>query len=210
MAQVHAFWRNFLRMLPQLTAGEEPSQAAMEELLSCLEEVDSRLYFFIGSTDDGMDLVLSAEGYPDLMPVVMRIKAAAPVVPGWRVLSAYDAELLFGQRNEHIFPKTESGDVLYKMAQNGDALWIERPVNFSLVFSTAAAARQFAARIAVDKLACDTSPYDGAEGYTYQVEVTIPLIPTYANIERAEARFSSLAKPFGGRNDGWGCFEVAV
>ena len=96
------------------------------------------------------------------------------------------------------------------MAQNGDALWIERPVNFSLVFSTAAAARQFAARIAVDKLACDTSPYDGAEGYTYQVEVTIPLIPTYANIERAEARLSSLAKPFGGRNDGWGCFEVAV
>ena len=210
MNQVQTFWHNFLHLLPQFTEGDEPSQSAMESLLTSLQMIDDRLYFFIGSTDEGMDLILSAEGYPDLMPVIADMKAAAPAMPGWHIVVSYEADLLFGQRNMRVFPDTDNGNVLYMMGCKGDALWISRAVNFSVVFPGMQAAEAFAVKLREDGYSCEASLYDGAERFHAQAEVTLPLIPTCDNIGKAEDMLAALALPFGGQNDGWGCFEVSA
>ena len=210
MNPVQTFWQDFVRLLPQLTEGEDPSASAMDALLNALQGIDERLYFFIGSTDAGMDLILSAEGYSDLMPLLNQIKASSPVVPGWQTVITYEADLLFGQRNLRVFPETENGDVLYKMGRKGDALWLSRPVNFSVVLPDMQAAKQFATQLKQDGYRCEVSSYDGAKDMQAQAEITLELIPGIENIDNAEKMLAALALPFGGRNDGWGCGEVSA
>jgi hypothetical protein len=61
---------------------------------------------------------------------------------------------LFGERNEKVFPNTENGDALYRMATSGDCLWMSRKVNFSLVFSSKDRATDFADKAAIDNYLC--------------------------------------------------------
>jgi Regulator of ribonuclease activity B len=207
MANTALFWNEFSKLNSQLE-GDQPSAEAMKQLLSCLEEIDQRLYYHLGSRDNGIDLILSAEGHADLMPVLDQLKATAPKIERWDVLAAFEGMLLFGQRNERVFPDTENGDVLYRMALNGDKLWIAREVNFSLVFPTEGGAANFLKKAAVENFHCEVSEYNGAEGYSFQAEVNMAIIPSHETITLIENRLEKLAEEFGGRNDGWGCFEV--
>ncbi len=90
----------------------------MEELLTSLEKVEPRLYYHLGSNDRGTDLILSAEGHADLMPVLNLLKKEAPVAFGWKIVVVYEGMLTFGERNDRVFPATENGDVLYRMASS--------------------------------------------------------------------------------------------
>lgn len=206
MDNIEAFWKVFEDINLDLE-GENPSLSAMDDLLEELNNIDTRLYYHLGSKDDGTDLILSAEGHADLMMELIQLKDAAPKIPNWGIVTSYDGMLLFGERNKEIFPLTQNGDVLFRMAQNGDRLWEARDVNYALVFPNEESALKFKSEASKDTQACEVSEYDGAPGYPYQADVTIELIPSCNNITNKEAYFGELAANFGGRNDGWGCFE---
>jgi hypothetical protein len=106
-------------------------------------------------------------------------------------------------------PPTENGDILYKMAESGDAMWIERPIDYSFVFPGRKEAEAFCERAAIDGLRGEMSKYRGAKGYTFQVEISIPLAPSHEAITSFEQRLGDLAAEFNGRADGWGCFNVS-
>jgi hypothetical protein len=207
MTDINNFWTAFSKAHKKIS-GEYPSSDAMDHMLECLKKVDPRLYYHLGSRDAVTDLILSAEGYPDLMPVLQKLKETAPILDGWAIIVSYEGMLVFGERNLEIFPETENGDVLFRMTLNGDQLWISRPVNFSVVFPNLLNASNFAASVASKDRKCKISKYDGAKGFSHQVEVTIDIVTTNEVVTGFEDYLGSIAMKFGGRNDGWGCFTV--
>ncbi|MBL9089428.1 MAG: ribonuclease E inhibitor RraB, partial [Planctomycetia bacterium] len=182
---VTQFWRDAAPLLASLSASPRP-RAAMEALLDRLRRLDPRLYYHLGDHDGGTDLILSAEGHADLMPLLDEVARAMPRVRGFGVVPSYDGDLVLGRRNDDVFPSTENGDVLFRMASGGDRLWLPRAVDFSFVFPSEADARAFAARVAADGLDVETSAYAGAAGYTHEVVATTTLIPSHATITRVE------------------------
>jgi hypothetical protein len=183
----------------------------MDQLLDTLRLVDKRLYYHIGSNDktNNRGLILSAEGHADLMPTLELLKGAAPKCDEWNVHAVYEGLVIFGQRNEDVFPLTENGDILYKMAESGDALWIERPIDYSFVFPGREEAKAFCERVAIDGFRGELSKYRGAKAYSFQVEISISLAPSHNAITSFEQRLGDLAAEFNGRADGWGCFNVS-
>jgi hypothetical protein len=175
---VEAFWSKFWGLHSQLD-GVSPSREAMDELLEALRQIDPRLYYHLGSKDTATDLIISAEGQADLMPILTQLERTAPSIRGWGIVTAYDGMLLFGERNERVFPFTENGDVLYRMAQNGDALWIEREVDYAFVFPSKKDAATFCAKAVGEGARGEVRRYKGAPGYSFQAEIHIRLIPTH-------------------------------
>jgi len=182
----------------------------MDQLLDALRLIDGRLYYHIGSSDSSNQkgLVISAEGHADLMSILEQLQQSAPQCEEWNMRVVYEGLVVFGQRNEKVFPLTENGDVLYEMAKSGDALWIERPIDYSFVFPGKIEAIGFSERVAVQGLRGEVSKYKGAKGYSFQVEIRIPLVPSHEAITSYEQRLGDLAAEFNGRADGWGCFNV--
>jgi hypothetical protein len=205
MSQIENFWARFSERSGEL-GGETPSSDATDDLLEHLRKIDPRLYYHLGSRDAGTDLILSAEGHPDLMPLLQELKQSAPSLDRWEIVVSYDGMLIFGERNIEVFPNTENGDVLFRMASKGDRPWISRPVTFSVVFPTLADASAFAEIIAGTNTKCEVSSYNGAEGFSHQAEVTTNIVATHQEVTDFENYIGSVAAKFGGRNDGWGCF----
>jgi Regulator of ribonuclease activity B len=208
MSSIDSFWKAFERLRPELE--ESPAKEAMDQLLDALRLIDGRLYYHIAASDSSNHkaLVISAEGHADLMPALGQLHQSAPQYKGWNMYVAYEGLVVFGQRNEEVIPLTENGDVLYEMAKSGDKLWIERPIDYSFVFPGEKEATGFSERVAVQGLRGEVSKYKGAKGYSFQVEIRIPLVPSHEAITSYEQRLGDLAAEFNGRADGWGCFNV--
>jgi hypothetical protein len=176
----------------------------MRGLLEALRQLDRRLYYHVGEHDKGVDLILSAEGHCDALPLLKRIRDNAPETPGWEVVAAFDGDLVIGRRNVAVFPEDENGDILYRMARSGDDLCIKRVINFSVVFRTTGARRKFLRSLQEEGL--EARPEEGSRR-ARDVTVTKIMLPTHETITAFERRLEFLAVPFEGRNDGWGCFQ---
>lgn len=104
------------------------------------------------------------------------------------------------------FPDDENGDVLRRMQANGDDFSKTRGIDFTVVFPNEKSAIEFARHFsrlgyetALENTAC-------AEGLSWDVVVK-RMLPTHSGITSFEGTLNLIAKPLGGRNDGWGCFE---
>lgn len=68
-------------------------QTRLEAFEAVLHTVDPGLGFEVGTAGDGLhELVISADGDPDAFDSVRRVVAAAPSIPGWRVLAFRQAD----------------------------------------------------------------------------------------------------------------------
>ena len=168
-----------------------------------LKQVDPRLRFHVGYRDEGPDLLLSAEGHLDLLPSVAECIAQAPSCAGWRFRPILESESLFGKRNHAVFPDNENGDVLFDIAVRGGDLISLKEVDFCHVFPSEFAARSFASGL-LDSDEITIEPYDGAEGFIWEVCVTRRMLPTHNNITAHETDCAVLAGRHEGRSDGWG------
>lgn len=204
MDNIQAFWHKFLEIREQLR--QESTEMPMEELLSALRKIDARLYYHLAEWDNGVDIFFSAEGHADLMPVLEKLKACAPNVDGWGFFIAFEALIHLGKRNLSVFPSTENGDVLFRMAQDGDDLSISRDIDFSIVFKKPNQASQFVEKLT--KNGCKISIGKPSGIFRRKITVTIScnMFPTHDSISSFETKLGLEAKRFGGLNDGWGCF----
>ncbi len=198
---IQELWRCFEERRRGLVTPVDPE--AMDEVLSVLRRIDRRFYYHVVEHDDGAELILSAEGDCDALPLLRRVLDGAPSVPGWRVRAVFDGDLAIGRRNTAVFPEDENGDVLLRMARAGDDLCVARAINFSVVFPDARARSGFLAGLEEEGL---TGRSEDGGHEPWDVTVTEVMLPTHANITTFERRLELLAIPFEGRNDGWGCF----
>ncbi len=82
-----AFWKWVAANVDALKAvktGQEPVTAQLAEQL---EFVEPGLVFELGVGTDSFELIISADGKKALLPVVKRLVAAAPKLPGTRVIA---------------------------------------------------------------------------------------------------------------------------
>jgi hypothetical protein len=109
-------------------------------------------------------------------------------------------------RNFEEFPDDENGDVLWRMAQEGDDLSLPREVNFSVIFPTEEAALKFAVHLLRNEQKVSFAPYEEHDELPWQVEAHPVMVPSHENISGYERELEMTAARLSGRNDGWGCF----
>jgi hypothetical protein len=94
------------------------------------------------------------------------------------------------------------------MQSSGDNLSIPRKIDFTVVVFGESEAKQFKAQM--ERLGYEAvyRRTDCVPELPWDVEVRIFMVPNHAEITAIEETLQSVADPLGGRNDGWGCFEV--
>ena len=194
MTATSDFWARFVAKLDELAAGGDTADAAVTVVLEALAKIDPRLSCFIGNHEDGHDAIFTLEGHYDLGPVIDELLAAAPALPGWRVIALLDSSLLFGDRNMVLFPDDDNGGVLMQMAANGDQMWRSRDIDFLITFPSEAQAMLLGEGLMT--------------GAT--VTVTRPLIPTHPNLTVAEASLAAWVEPLAGKVTHWSCLQVSA
>jgi hypothetical protein len=110
------------------------------------------------------------------------------------------------KRDYAQYPDDENGDVLWSMLEDGDNLATPREVDFSVVFPTEESAMNFAVVLLRNGQKVSFSPYEGKEGFPWQVHAHPVMAPTHENVSGYEQQLAIDAAAFGGANDGWGCF----
>lgn len=100
----------------------------------------------------------------------------------------------------------ENEEVLQRLRAGGDDLSDARAIDFTVVFSDEVSARTFAGQFAAD-YSVSVERTEISEDRPWDVLVTKRMIPRNEDIAAFEALLESTAAPFGGRNDGWGCFR---
>jgi Regulator of ribonuclease activity B len=109
------------------------------------------------------------------------------------------------RRSIITFPNDENGDVLRRMQASGDNLEKPRDIDFNFIFEKEDDATGFC--IAVRKLGFERVRLKfWEEEEMRDVQVTIFLMPTYAEITQTELKLDTLSREFCGRADGWGGF----
>ncbi|HTM80963.1 ribonuclease E inhibitor RraB [Asticcacaulis sp.] len=113
------------------------------------------------------------------------------------------------------FPADENGDVLRSMQADGDDLSVARDIDFSLLFPDEESAKTFCVIFAEKGYEVDYGPWEiDHDNVTdlnfgkWNVQVVHHMAPDHAAITAFEGELQDAATPLGGRNDGWGCFQV--
>ena len=113
------------------------------------------------------------------------------------------------------FPADENGDVLRSMQRDGDDLSVARDIDFSQLFNDEDSAKAFCVIFAEKGYEVDYGPWEiDHDNVTdlnfgkWNVQVIHHMVPDHAAITAFEAELQEVAEPLGGRNDGWGCFQV--
>jgi hypothetical protein len=103
------------------------------------------------------------------------------------------------------FPDDANGDALRRLQRDGDPLTEPRDVDFTVVFPTETAAKEFAARFLAMEYRVSIEQTNCKPELPWDVLLVKHMIPTYAGICSFEDELERAAYDLGGKNDGWGC-----
>lgn len=89
MSRTARFWSWFLANEQRYRDVDVPDkEQLLDELQTQLQTFDENLWFEVGGSPDGpRELVISAEGNLAAFPALRELCRAAPVIPGWNVVS---------------------------------------------------------------------------------------------------------------------------
>jgi len=107
--------------------------------------------------------------------------------------------MLFDEDNERV---------LQQMRNNGDDLSRPRVIDFTVVLPNEKTARSFGGHFDALGLEVYAERTETAPDLPWDVVVKKHMLPTNDGITGFEQELQAVATPLGGRNDGWGCFEV--
>lgn len=100
----------------------------------------------------------------------------------------------------------ENEDVLNRMRSQGDDITQPREVDFVVVFADEHSAETFAHLIVSPENRVSVSMAGVQESFPWDVRIKRVMAPTNDSVTSFEEELAELAKPYGGKNDGWGCF----
>jgi hypothetical protein len=104
-------------------------------------------------------------------------------------------------------PNDDNGDVLRRMEADGDDLSRPRDIDFNVVFPDEAKAEEYAKQIRQNGYKATVRLATVVKTHPWEVLVVKNMIPTHSGITEFEQELQDIANPFGGHNDGWGCFS---
>ncbi len=99
-------------------------------------------------------------------------------------------------------PHDDDGDAIRRLVNDGAKLDQPMSVDFQVVVPTKTAAEMLGNRCVVLGYAARIDEED----HQWLVECTIEMMLTYESIVARQAELAALAKPLGGKVDGWGSF----
>lgn len=102
----------------------------------------------------------------------------------------------------------ENEEVLRRMRAEGDDLTQPRDVDFTVVFPDELSAHAFADQFETADVSVSVEQSNTAEGMPWDVVVTKNIVPENETITEFEVFLADRAIGYGGRNDGWGCFNI--
>jgi Regulator of ribonuclease activity B len=105
------------------------------------------------------------------------------------------------------FPNDENGDVLRRMLQHGDNLSKSRDIDFAIIFPDENNAQIFGAHFRAIGFEVKIRKKDSRVELPWDVIVVKHMVPNHQEITAFEAELAFVATKYGGRNDGWGCFQ---
>jgi hypothetical protein len=86
--RISKFWNWFQTNQQLLSSTENPGDKAHVELGENLKSIEEGLTFEIGkATDEKREIAVSADGIPELFPLVKQVVAAAPKMEKWQVVA---------------------------------------------------------------------------------------------------------------------------
>jgi len=101
----------------------------------------------------------------------------------------------------------ENREVILRMARGGDDLSKSRDIDFSVVFPNESSAQEFASQLREIGYRATVNRSDVDSDLPWDATVVRHMLPQCEAITGFELLLQARASPFGGRNDGWGCFE---
>jgi len=104
------------------------------------------------------------------------------------------------------FPNDDTGDALRRLQRDGDPLTQTRDIDFTVIFATEAAAKEFSSRFVAVGYKVFIEETHCKEDLPWDVRLVKRMLPTYEGIRAFENELEEAAVNLGGRNDGWGCF----
>ncbi len=111
------------------------------------------------------------------------------------------------KRDYKIFPNDENGDVLWRMYCHGDKLENARTINFSVIFPKQESALEFGIYLLKNGQRVQFSEYEESEEFPWEITVSPVMQPTHQRITDYETLLEKDSAKWGGKNDGWGCFQ---
>ncbi len=106
------------------------------------------------------------------------------------------------------FPDDENGNVLRGMYEDGDVMSQPRDIDFTVVLPNSDAVQEFGSRFYNLGLQVKAKKSGTVPELPWDVTVTVNMLPSYEDITAFEQKLEAVAAPLGGKNDGWGCFQV--
>ena len=105
------------------------------------------------------------------------------------------------------YPNDANDETLRRMRAQGDNLSRPRNIDFTIVFPDEHSAGQFAKHF--QALGYTTSVHFMGTGrdLPWDVIVVKHMVPLHGEIGNFESLLENIAEPYGGYNDGWGCFS---
>ena len=104
--------------------------------------------------------------------------------------------------------KEENRRILGAMAEGGDDLEKPRRIDFFFAFPSKEKALSFQSKVESDSFELAIDKTDTVAGLPWDVTVSAFMIPSCDAITAVEVDLDKVALLKGGRNDGWGFFEV--
>lgn len=81
-----AFWRWFAAHKDEVATIQATRTPIVDSLVAELHKVDPRLTYEVGNNMQPREIIITADGNKDGFPAVVALTAAAPVIPGWKVI----------------------------------------------------------------------------------------------------------------------------
>ena len=101
----------------------------------------------------------------------------------------------------------ENREVILRMARSGGDLSKSRDIDFSVVFPDESSAQEFASQLRELGYRAKIKRSGVDPDLPWDAIVIKHMLPRCEAITEFELLLQARASPFGGRNDGWGCFE---
>jgi hypothetical protein len=106
-----------------------------------------------------------------------------------------------------MYPNDANGDALRRMEAQGDDLTRPRKIDFTVAFTDASSAEQFAEHFRALGHGVSVELTETNQDFPWDVVVVQHMVPSYDGITSFENLLQSVAGGWGGHNDGWGCFS---
>lgn len=121
--------------------------------------------------------------------------------------SKYVNNETYMERDLVLFPDDNIGNTLWQMLQEGDDLFQEREIEFSVIFPNQELALKFGHLLLENNQKLSFCPYQSDEEFPWEITAYPEMTASYDNITAYQNLLEASSAPLQGKFDGWYCVK---